>query len=117
VLRRSALILSFALLGGCVTNIAAKAAETCRPVPDPWNAECVSKETARLQEKNRETARILAAGLGGAAQSAQPTTARATGFLKSNYVSGFNRICVYNELGSDRVISVGSTELCPLTLP
>lgn len=48
--------------------------------------------------------------LGGGAQSG-------TAFLNGSYVSGMNRICNYDRLGSAVAVTVSSTELCPLTLP
>lgn len=36
-------------------------------------------------------------------------------FLKSSYRSGQNKICVYDRLGSQYVVTVASFELCPLT--
>jgi hypothetical protein len=38
----------------------------------------------------------------------------ATGFLKNQRVSGFNRICTYNAVGGDKTLTVGATDLCPL---
>lgn len=35
-------------------------------------------------------------------------------FLKSSYVSGQNRICVYDRLGSQEMHTVASFETCPL---
>ncbi len=39
-----------------------------------------------------------------------------TCFFKSSYTSGFNKICTYDCLGSDVAITIGATELCPLTI-
>jgi len=119
---RLASIFALGLTGGCVTNISGKAAEKCAPVKDIAEiyAECVQGTTAEMQAKNRNTARILAAGLGGAAQtpSSPPYPAapsRPAGFLQRSYVSGFNKICIYNELGSERAVTIGSTQMCPLS--
>lgn len=48
--------------------------------------------------------------LGGGAASG-------TAFLKRNYVSGFNRVCIYDRMGSEVAVTVGAVELCPITLP
>lgn len=40
-----------------------------------------------------------------------------TGFLKHDYVSGLNRICVYDQVGSEVAVTVGAADVCPLTLP
>ena len=37
-------------------------------------------------------------------------------FFKYEYVSGMNKICVYNHLGSDVAITVSSVSLCPLQI-
>ena len=39
-----------------------------------------------------------------------------TCFFKSEYTSGFNKICTYSCLGSDVAITIGATQLCPLTI-
>jgi hypothetical protein len=36
------------------------------------------------------------------------------GFLKRQYVSGMNRICIYDRLGSEVATTIGAAELCPL---
>ena len=40
----------------------------------------------------------------------------ATCFKKGEYTSGFNKICIYDCLGSDRALTLKSTDLCPLTI-
>ena len=40
----------------------------------------------------------------------------ATCFKKGEYTSGFNKICIYNCLGSDRALTIKNTDLCPLTI-
>ena len=44
------------------------------------------------------------------------TSASATGFLTGSYVSGMNRVCLYNQLGSTVAITIKSFELCPLSI-
>jgi len=39
-----------------------------------------------------------------------------TCFLKHEYISGMNKICVYDMLGSDVAITIKSYQLCPLTI-
>ena len=39
-----------------------------------------------------------------------------TCFKSGEYVSGMNKICIYDCLGSDTAITIGSTQLCPLTI-
>ena len=40
----------------------------------------------------------------------------ATGFLKGSYVSGMNKICIYDVLGSEVHITIKAAEICPLTI-
>lgn len=37
------------------------------------------------------------------------------GFLKGEKISGMNKICYYDVLGSIYTLNIGSIELCPLT--
>tara|TARA_B100000963_G_C22535418_1_gene629542 strand:+ start:612 stop:881 length:270 start_codon:yes stop_codon:yes gene_type:complete len=37
------------------------------------------------------------------------------GFLTGETISGFNKICFYNRVGSTYTINIPSTSLCPLT--
>lgn len=37
-------------------------------------------------------------------------------FFKRTYISGFNRICIYDRMGSQFVTTLQSTDICPLTL-
>ena len=37
-------------------------------------------------------------------------------FYKRSYVSGMNRICVYDNMGSDYTTTVGAAELCPMSI-
>ena len=39
-----------------------------------------------------------------------------TCFKSGEYVSGLNKICIYDCMGSDTAITIGSTQLCPLTI-
>jgi len=39
-----------------------------------------------------------------------------TAFLKRQYVSGMNRICIYDHLGSEVAITLRATDICPVTI-
>ena len=39
-----------------------------------------------------------------------------TCFKTGERISGMNKICYYNCLGSEAAITIGSVELCPLTI-
>jgi hypothetical protein len=38
------------------------------------------------------------------------------GFLKREYVSGFNKICVYDRLGSEYAMTISAVALCPMSV-
>lgn len=48
--------------------------------------------------------------------AAAPVANRPVGFLKRQYMSGQNRICVYDQLGSEYAVTIGATSLCQLSL-
>lgn len=70
------------------------------------NAANMAATAAIVQSLNPSTAPQVG---GGAAQG--------PAFLKRQYVSGFNRICVYNRMGSEVAVTIGSAELCQISLP
>jgi len=39
-----------------------------------------------------------------------------TAFFKYEHISGMNKICVYDYLGSDYAITIKSYQLCPLNI-
>lgn len=74
--------------------------------------------TGPMTEEERDSAdrtikalEVLNAGFG----YKQQPQAQAKAFLKTSYVSGFNRICVYDRLGSQYIVTLRSVDICPLT--
>lgn len=104
---------------GCVTNISGKAAEQCAPLATngALYSDCVATASARMEAKNRRTARVIGAGLGGAASAGQTYNApQQQGlFFSRSYVSGMNRICIYRGPRGEEAITIGSAEICPLS--
>lgn len=47
---------------------------------------------------------------------ATPQAYAATCFKKGEYVSGMNKICIYDCLGSEAAITISSVALCPLSI-
>ncbi len=45
-----------------------------------------------------------------------PVATRPVGFLKRHYMSGQNRICVYDQMGSEYAVTIGATSICQLSL-
>lgn len=39
-----------------------------------------------------------------------------TAFLKGSYVSGMNRICLYDHLGSTVAYTIRASQVCPVTI-
>ena len=37
-------------------------------------------------------------------------------FLQDEYVDGMSRVCIYDHLGSDYVITIRSTQICRVTV-
>ena len=89
----------------------------------------LEQETRQKQDRRERidrAARILqnlGQQFGGGARIITPQPpvgggiAQGTAFYKSSYISGFNKICMYDRMGSAVSITIGNTELCPLTLP
>ena len=50
------------------------------------------------------------------ADATAPVHVAVTCFLTGEQVSGMNKICYYNCLGSTAAITIGSTQLCPLSI-
>ena len=46
-----------------------------------------------------------------------PAAVQPTGFLKRQYLSGQNRVCIYNQMGSEYAVTIGATAICSLSLP
>jgi hypothetical protein len=62
--------------------------------------------------------RIIAAATFAAVSIASSTNAAARiwCYLKSNYISGTSRICIYDCAGTERHETVGAAQLCPLNI-
>lgn len=50
-----------------------------------------------------------------AAVSSAPS--RPVAYKKTEYQSGFNKICIYSRLGSDEAYTFKSTDICPASIP
>lgn len=90
-----ALILAL-LLAGCTANMSPEERAVLRE--RMWNAGA-----AMSAASNNQTPMQSAPGGTGC-------------FARGEQTSGFNKICYYDCMGSARAITIGSTELCPLTL-
>lgn len=110
-------------LTGCAHQFLAQAQNQCSAFGFTLGtneyASCVQQQYAAGQARFQQ-------GLANAQQSigqnsySNPTSGGAsmgTAFLRSSYISGMNRICIYNRMGSQFVTTIGSAEICPLTVP
>jgi hypothetical protein len=48
-------------------------------------------------------------------QPAVPVQRPATAFLKGEFTQGFNKVCMYDRMGSPVHVTIPATQLCPLT--
>lgn len=47
----------------------------------------------------------------------QPSGRSSTGFFEREYVQGMNRVCVYDTVRGEEVITVSAASVCPISLP
>jgi hypothetical protein len=111
------------LLPSCAAQFERAAEAACTPAAGDKNAyqDCVNSEYARRVERAQRIARGIAAATepySARATPLQPTTSapqrRSIRFLRSSYVSGMNRICVYDNMGSEEHVTIGAAEMCPI---
>ena len=86
-------------------------------------ANILSPNTNTKQKKDFTVLDALAAFAIGAAAVNHPNQTQGFGavhktacFKKSEYTSGFNKICNYDCIGSAYAMTIGSTALCPITV-
>ena len=117
------LLLSVAVLSlaGCAQQFMRAAQSECAAFgyskDSPEYAECVERQYQANQSNYQERLGRASAIMNSGSQT--PTTyapPRAGGrFLQRSYVDGFNRICVYETIQGQEVITIGATELCPIS--
>lgn len=83
-------------------------------------ANCVQQQhqanQSNFQQRMLNASAIMNAN-NGTYGSSYTGGASGTAFLKSNYVSGMNRICVYNRMGSQFVMTISAGRMCPISVP
>jgi hypothetical protein len=103
---------------GCAQQILSAAQNECTafgfaPGTNEY-ASCVQQQYAaghaRLQQGFANAQRSFG-------QNSFEPSASGTGFLRKSYISGMNRICVYDRMGSAYALTVGAAEMCPMTVP
>lgn len=114
-------------LSGCAAQIVQASQNACAgygfTVGTDAYAQCVQQEVAcrdaAINEAFVRAGAAMQQPVQQPYQQPQPVgggTAQGVAFLKGSYVSGMNRVCLYNRLGSAVAITIGATQLCPLTL-
>jgi len=71
---------------------------------------------AEVQQANAVRLSAIGAGLRNASQQPGAETGF-TAFLKSNYVQGTSRVCIYDRAGSPYIITIGAAQMCPISVP
>jgi hypothetical protein len=112
---KRAIILALAIpLSGCAAEMLQAAQSDCNAfgiTPDTQAfAECVQRRYERRQD------RMAAAWMPHSNVQGISSTS-ATGYLKSQYTSGVSRICTYDRMGSPYVMTLGVTDICPISVP
>lgn len=64
--------------------------------------EALNQSTATLNQNNP-------------AYNQNQNTVKNTGFLKDEYVSGFNKVCIYDGISGTFTLNISSTGICPLS--
>jgi len=133
-----AMVVCSIVLSGCAARIMKASQDACSgygfSIGTDAYAQCVQQEVARRHAAMSQALMRAGAAMQGAAAAMQqpdqePTqqpyqapprlgggTSLGTAFLQGSYVSGLNRVCLYNRLGSAVAVTIGSTQMCPLTL-
>lgn len=117
----AALPIACAAISGCVT--VEQAQKQCTQFGftpgSPQYANCVQQQyqanQSNFQQRLANASQI--ANYGTSTGTSYGGSAGGTAFLKLNYVSGMNRICVYNRMGSQFVMTIGAAQMCPLSVP
>jgi len=81
-------------------------------------AQCIADQSTVSKQVARNKMTAVSQSLIAASNPSSNSVSHSSGgtaFLKSDYVSGLNRICVYDRLGSQYIVTIGSTELCPIS--
>ena len=78
----------------------------------------VSSCGAGMTEADRDFARKVVKGIAaGSGGGYTPSANRSgTAHFSHSYTQGFNKVCVYDRLGSVDTLVIGATGICPLTI-
>lgn len=85
--------------------ICAALVATCGCTKDYWEG---------FGDRAARAASIINAGTPGLAPAQPMQPMRPARFYVRSFVSGMNRICVYNSMGSEVYVTIGAAEICPI---
>lgn len=113
---------SLALVDGCTTGVRGSPRRLCADAGyQPGTADfsnCWHRVRDQMLAPDLQAlgTAAITVGLANAPASTPPplNPPSVTGSLKRQYVSGMNRICVYDTIRGDYTVTVSSAELCPL---
>jgi hypothetical protein len=106
------------ILAGCASMPSeADMADKCGDDMDCRRDMIQSAEIARQEFMQRIGAAGRALSESSASADYSQPASPPIGFLERHYVDGFNRVCVYNSMGSEYMVTISSASLCPLSPP
>ena len=109
-----------ALLSGCAQQLLGASQKDCMAIG--YEAESYQYR-ACVQERYSQRLAGFQASMANMSHSFQPphetsiaTAGFGTGYLKSDYISGANRICTYDRMGSAYVMTISAGSSCPISV-
>lgn len=85
---------------------------------DRYQSSMAARQADRDRQMTDLGASLLMRGMARPSAPMAPAPQSRSGLLKGSYVSGMNRICVYNSAGiGDFTTNVNAGEMCPMALP
>jgi hypothetical protein len=118
---RVGLIAAAILASACAHQFLAQAQSECSafgfsPGTNEY-AYCVQRQYDAGRLRLQQGLATASQSFGSSEISTEGGAAAGTGFFQRSYISGMNRICVYNRMGNAYVMTVGAADMCPMTVP
>ena len=82
----------------------------------PEMAECIQRQSNQSRSRASASMNSALSDINRASSAASTPNRSGTAFLESEYTQGFNKVCVYDRVGSVDTLVVSATSICPLTL-
>ena len=110
------------LLTSCAAQFTREAEAACTAAAGQKDIydDCVrleyNRRVARVERIRQGLANMSPPATGGYVQPAQPAQPmRPMRTLRTSYVSGFNRICVYDTIAGQEVVTIQAAQICPIS--